>query len=129
LEKYTGRNGSGAQNGAAPVDESEIDDVGCFGWLRGIRDRALSVELRRANGNIVAIPYHTIERFELDPSDGIVLAVGGKRICLKGRNLNLEVQPTIRLFEGLARHKVPWIREADDREDSRSGTVVESIAW
>jgi hypothetical protein len=129
LERYTARNGANGASATATVDDSTIDDLGCFGWLRGIRDRAFSVELRRANGNIVAIPYHTIERFEFDPSEGIVLAVAGKQICLKGRNLNLEVQPTIKLFEGLARHRVPWIREAEDRGDLGRETVVESIAW
>lgn len=131
LEKYVGRNNG---NGESPPahDEPEIDDLGCFGWLRGIRDRALAVELRRANGNIVAIPYHGIERFAFDPSVGIELAVAGGKVVLKGRNLNAEVRPAIRLFEGLARHRVPWIREVADSESmSAAGdvTVVDLIQW
>ncbi|RIK69005.1 MAG: hypothetical protein DCC65_02420 [Planctomycetota bacterium] len=130
LEKYIGRNGNGESQSA--LDESEIDDLGCFGWLRGIKDRSLSVELRQANGNIVAIPYHGIERFDFNPSEGITLAVAGGKILLKGRNLNTEVRPTIRLFEGLARHRIPWIREADGRESQAAAgnaTVVDSIQW
>lgn len=131
LEKYVGRsNGNG--EAAISADEPEIDDLGCFGWLRGIRDRALSVELRQANGNIVAIPYHGIERFDFDPSEGIVLTVSGGKVILKGRNLNAEARPTIRLFEGLARHRVPWIREVEGSEGlsaAGNATVVDSIQW
>ncbi len=135
LERYTGRNGGAAPHGAGAVpvlDEGDIDDLGCFGWLRGIRDRALSLELRLANGNIVAVPYHTIERFEFDPSEGIVLTVAGSKIRLQGRNLNAEMRPAIRLFEGLTRHRVPWIREAQDGESISAAehvTVVDSIQW
>lgn len=135
LERYTGRNGRNAMNGtntAVPADENEIDDLGCFGWLRGIRDRALSLELRRANGNIVAIPYHTIERFEFDPSDGILLACAGRAVRLKGRNLNAEVRPLVRLWEGITRHKVPWVCEADPREGlaaADAATVIYHIEW
>lgn len=131
LEKYVGRNGGNGETALSP-DEQEIDDLGCFGWLRGIRDRALAVELRQANGNIVAIPYHGIERFDFDPSEGITLAVSGGKIRLKGRNLNAEMRPTIRLFEGLARHRVPWIREVADSESlaaAGDATIVDSIQW
>lgn len=131
LEKYVGRtNGNGEE--AISTDEQTIDDLGCFGWLRGIRDRALAVELRQANGNIVAIPYHGIERFAFDPSEGIVLTVSGGKVVLRGRNLNAEMRPTIRLFEGLARHRVPWIREVEGSEGlsaAGNATVVDSIQW
>ncbi|MBE7508531.1 MAG: hypothetical protein HS101_19925 [Planctomycetia bacterium] len=131
LEKYVGR-ANGNSEATHVSDEPEIDDLGCFGWLRGIRDRALAVELRQANGNIVAIPYHGIERFDFDPSEGITLAVGGGKIRLKGRNLNAEIRPAIRLFEGLARHRVPWIREVQGSQSlsaAGNATVVDSIQW
>ncbi|TWT44409.1 hypothetical protein RAS1_08240 [Phycisphaerae bacterium RAS1] len=131
LEKYVGRNGGNGEIAPAQ-EETEIDDLGCFGWLRGIRDRSLAVELRQANGNIVAIPYHGIERFAFDPSEGIVLTVSGGKVVLKGRNLNAEMRPTIRLFEGLARHRVPWIREVQGSEGlaaAGNATVVDSIQW
>lgn len=135
LERYTGRIGGNATNAASAVpasDEGDIDDLGCFGWLRGIRDRALSLELRLANGNIIAVPYHTIERFEFDPSEGILLAVAGSKIRLRGRHLNAEMAPTIRLFEGLTRHRVPYVREARNGDSSSAAehaTVVDSIEW
>ncbi len=132
LERYTARNGANGAIVASAADESEIDDLGCFGWLRGIRDRALCIELRRANGNIVAIPYHTIDRFEFNPSEGIILSLAGQRIRIKGCHLNAEVRPTIRLFEGLTRYRVSWVREADDRTDTAAGgsdTVIDAIEW
>lgn len=133
LEVYTRRNAMG--NGAPDTsvgDQSDIDDLGCFGWLRGIRDRAFALELRRLNGYIVAVPYHAIERFEFDPSDGIALTVAGQKIRLKGRNLNGEVRPTIRLFEGLTRYRISWVQEGDGRlnaSPSLSDTVIEAIEW
>ena len=132
LEKYTSRSAADADGTIAQDEIGGVDDVGCFGWVRGIRDRAICVELRQENGNIVAIPYHGIERFEFDPSEGISLTVSGKKIRLRGRNLNAEVQSTIRLFEGLARHRVPWIREVSQSESASmedNATVIDSIQW
>lgn len=133
LEKYAGRNGAGNGVTDAPIgDQGEIDDLGCFGWLRGIRDRSLSLELRKANGNIVAIPYHAIDRFEFDPSEGIKLIVCGREICIKGRHLNSEIRPTIRLFQGLTRHRVSWLRETNSRESVSVGdgaTAIDAIVW
>ncbi len=37
--------------------DASADDLGSFGWLRGIRDRAIMLELRQKNGNVVAIGY------------------------------------------------------------------------
>ncbi|MBI5765477.1 MAG: hypothetical protein HZA51_18365 [Planctomycetes bacterium] len=133
LERHLGRNGTG--NGAADVpivDQSEIDDLGCFGWLRGIRDRSLCLELRKANGNIVAIPYHGIDRFDFDPSEGILLSLGGREIRIKGRHLNAEIRPAIRLFEGMTRHRVSWVREADNHAEAAAmgtDTVIHEIDW
>ncbi len=135
LERYTVRSGVNAMNGGNAVpaaDEIDVDDLGCFGWLRGIRDRALSIELRKANGNIVAIPYHAIERFEFDPSEGITLSLAGGKVCVKGRNLNAEMRPTVRLFEGMTRHRVSWVQEADSRADAAAcgaDTVIHAIEW
>lgn len=131
LEKYAGRNG-GADLVTDAAESGAIDDFGCFGWLRGIRDRSLSLELRKANGNIVAIPYHAIERFEFDPSEGITLKLGAGSIRVKGRNLNAEMRPTIRLYEGMTRHRVSWVKEADSRSDAAAGgseTVIDAIEW
>lgn len=100
-----------ARPGAAEDDAT--DDHGAFGWLRGSRERAVCLELRFKTGSILALSYHWIERFEFDPSEGITLYTQGKRYRLRGRNLNAETRPQVRLFEGLTRHRVPWVRETD----------------
>lgn len=113
-------------------DGDEPQDYGAFGWLRGIKDRAVMLELRRRNGNIIAIGYGWLERLEFDPSVGITLLVPGQRITIRGRHLNAEIRPGVRLFEGLARHRVPWIQEAEAIECDVSGpnsTVISTIAW
>jgi hypothetical protein len=128
LQKYAGRNGEQGPDGAGEGEAAE--DLGAFGWLRGLRDRSIMLELRKKSGNVVAIGYGWIERVEFDPSEGITLHALGQKFRIKGRNLNAEVRPTIRLFEGICRHRVSWIREADDAGEIAKGkgdTVVESI--
>jgi hypothetical protein len=113
--------------------ESEgADDLGAFGWLRGIRSRAPMLELRRKSGNILAIGYGWLERVEFDPSEGITLSFAGQRIRIRGRNLNTESRPTVRLFEGIARHRVTWIQESDRAgsiEAPDHATIIDSIEW
>ena len=115
---------------AGQSNDEVTEDLGSFGWLRGIRDRAVMLELRKKNGNIVAIGYGWLERAEFDPSIGITLFVLGKKIHIKGRNLNGEARPYVRLFEGIARHRVPWVAEGDEPSILKAGddgTVIEGI--
>lgn len=96
-------------------DESEpegLDDLGSFGWLRGIRDRAIMLELRRKDGSVSAFDYSWLERAEFDASEGIALHFGGKTVVITGRFLNAEARPNVRLFASIVRHRVPWIQEA-----------------
>ncbi len=136
LKRYTGRTVESlaearAASESAPMSDNEnADDLGAFGHLRGLRDRAIMLELRKKDGSITAIGYGYVERAEYDPSEGITLHVLGQKIRLKGRNLNAEVRPAVRLFEGITRHKVAWVREADDRESMTAAdgdTVIDAI--
>ena len=114
------------------VEPIAYDDLRCFGWLRGIRETALMLELRQKTGNIVAIGYGWVDGLEFDPSEGIFLDVGDRRIHIRGRNLNAELRPGVRLFEGIVRHRVPWIREIDlaqSMEADPRACIVESIDW
>lgn len=114
------------------VVELETEDVGSFGFLRGIRDRCVMLELRKRGGNVLAISYSFVDRITFDPSEGIVISVGGPKVVIKGRNLNVEARPTVRLFEGLTRHRVPWIQEqsqADAMEAGEGVCVVEQVQW
>lgn len=112
------------------ADTEVLDDFGAFGWLRGIRDRAVMLELRQKTGNILAIGYAWLERIEFNPSEGITLYTAGRTIRIQGRNLNAETRPHVRLFQGLTRHRVPWIQEADASAlvNPGDGTVIESIS-
>jgi hypothetical protein len=108
------------------------EDFGCFGWLRGVRDRAVMLEIRKKTGDIMAISYGWIERAEFNPSEGITLHLAGRSIRISGKNLNAEIRPMIRLFEGICRHRVPWVAQAGSQfgtEKNSSGISVDSIEW
>jgi len=132
LQRYTSRQEEGVAGHGAAGDSDSMDDLGAFGWLRGIRDRAVSLELRRKDGSILAVSYGYVEKAQFDPSEGITIFAGGQKIRIKGRNLNTDIRPAVRLFDGLARHRVPWLRESD-RESAmnapETAVVIESIEW
>jgi len=135
LQRYTGRAAANIERrleDTLPTDVEVADDLEAFGWLRGIRDRAIMLELRKKNGNILAIGYGWIEKMEFDPSEGITLHALGQKFRIKGRNLNSEVRPMVRLFDGMCRHRVPWIQEADEHNGfkaDKSAAIVGMIEW
>jgi hypothetical protein len=98
-----------------PLRESEDQpaDLGAFGCLRGVRDRALMLELRRKDGSVTAFPYAWLERADFDPSQGITLRFGPQKVQIAGRNLNTDLRQSACLFAGIVRHRVPWIQEAE----------------
>jgi hypothetical protein len=130
IDKYAKR--SPAAGESRPDDADGAEDLGSFGWLRGVRDRAIMLELRKKGGHVMAIGYAWLERADFDPSDGITLHVGGRCVRINGTRLNADARPSIRLFDGIVRHRVPWIREGDRSELLAAGddkVVVESIVW
>ncbi|NUQ49738.1 MAG: hypothetical protein HUU27_07450 [Phycisphaerae bacterium] len=132
LQRYVTGRDSRLGIAAEQSEPDTCDDLGAFGWLRGIRDRSVMLELRRKDGGIVAIGYGWLERAAFDPSEGITLSAAGQKIRIRGRNLNAEVRPSVRLFEGIVRHRVPWIREADraaTMEMDARATIIDSIDW
>jgi len=129
IDRYTQ---SSATSGTTDDSGLEPEDLGCFGWLRGVRDRAIMLELRKKDGHILAIGYGWIERMEFVPEEGIVLHLPGRKISIKGSGLNSDTGTSARLFGGLTRQRVPWIRESDHSEHLRSeqSTVfIECITW
>lgn len=132
LQRYTGRKIEEFPEAMRPSETESPDDFGAFGWLRGIRDRAVMLELRRKDGDILAVGYGYLEQAEFCPSEGIVLSIAGRKVRIRGRNLNAEIRPAVRLFEGIARHRVSWVREADRHESLTAAdrdTVVDAIVW
>ncbi len=109
---------------AHPLDAEEPDEVedrGCFGYLRGIRDRAVMLELRKRDGSILAIGYAWIDRMEYVPERGITLLGPEHLVQISGSGLNQVAKglicPSLRLatppslYGGLVRHRVAWISE------------------
>ena len=74
-------------------DVQEVDDFGFFGWLRGTRDRAVMLELRKKDGSIVAYDYAILRKVELDPSQGVTLHFSGEAVRISGRNLKEDAKP------------------------------------
>ncbi|MCC7290447.1 MAG: hypothetical protein IT449_00125 [Phycisphaerales bacterium] len=132
LHRYAPKIAAGLGGQTVVTEKETTDDFGAFGWLRGVRDFARMLELRRKDGSILAVGYGYLDHAEFDPSGGITLSVAGRKIRIKGRNLNAEVRPTVRLFEGVCRHRIPWIQEADRAAGMAAGereTVIDAIEW
>jgi hypothetical protein len=113
------------------IEGDGVVDLQAFGFLRGIRDRSVMLELRQKDGSIYAFSYAWLERAEFNPSDGIKLCFGGKAATIRGRNLNAEIRPGIRLFDALVRHRVPFIQESDGptaMKAARDALVVDEIS-
>ena len=130
LDKYT--RGSTLPASSSGEESSDAEDFGCFGWLRGIRDRATMLQLQKKDGRILALPYGWLEAIELIPERGITLHLPGRKVRITGSGLNVEARPAVRLFDGLARHRVPWVRETSRPEllqPGGSGLIVEAITW
>jgi hypothetical protein len=126
LERITGRVEDFPRRG----EDLELEDMDSFGWLRGVRDRALMLEVRHRNGNISCFGYSWLEKAMFDPSEGITLQFGGTFVLITGQNLNRMIRPNISLFQGIVRHKVPWVRESVFGEGANypsNPTIIDGI--
>lgn len=128
IDRYVGRT---AEPSRKAVEEPEaLDDLGAFSVLRGVRDRALMLELRMKDGSSTALSYAYLAKATFDPSEGIVLYFPGSTVRIIGTNLGSEVRPNVRLFQSLLRHRVAWIQEADQAESlqaSGKSIVIDEI--
>jgi hypothetical protein len=117
--------------------EPDAEESSCraFGYLRGIRDRAATVEFRFRDGNTVWFPYSWMGPCRFDPSEGLLLKFSGDLIYLvliRGSNLDLPLNDgSMNLTSaGLPRHRVVWIQEMPE-EDIKSvgdtGPTIDSI--
>lgn len=132
LRKHTSRPIDEHHDNLVDATTESFDDFGAFGWLRGVKERSIMLELRKKDGNVQAVGYAWLERATFDPSVGITLHIVGKTIRITGRNLNAEIRPLVRLFQGITRHCVPWIQEADESAVMTAGkvsTIIERIEW
>ena len=110
-------------------DASDLaeDEEHCrgFGYMRGISDKARSLEFRLANGNREAFPYNWLGPARYNPSAGILLKFVGDLVYLvliEGSNLNKLMNDAISLYErGILRHRVTWVREMTRQELADAG--------
>lgn len=131
LDKFTKRLPA-SDSLPAESDVDEAENLGCFGWLRGVRDRAIMLELRKKDGHVLAIGYSWLERVEFQPDEGITLHLPGRKVRIKGSGLNSDCRPTVRLFDGIIRHRVPWIRESDRTallQAAKETVTIDNICW
>lgn len=135
LQRYAwGRGGKPEEppEGGSINDNEDELDLGSFGWMRGVRDRALMLEFRSKDGRSIALDYGWLRKVEFDPSDGVTLHFDGQVVRIVGRNLNKEIRPNVRLMRGLLAHRVPWIQEATEANALRAGdhsVVIEGFRW
>jgi hypothetical protein len=117
--------------------EAEGTEASCraFGYLRGIKDRATSVEFRFRNGNSTWFPYSWMGTWKYNPSEGLLLKFSGDLVYLvliRGSNLAKPLNDgAINLTHaGLQRHRVLWLREMtkeDIRQVGETGPTIDSI--
>ncbi len=127
LDKYICR--PKVESPPADDEHDAIENWG-FGWLRGMRETAIMLEVRHRDGRMSAFNYVTLDRAEFDPSDGITLHFGSKTVKITGRNLNAEARRNVRLFNGLLRRRIPWIQVADEPTAlaaAKGATVIEDV--
>ena len=66
-----------SQTGSPVAEDADEDCCVAFGYLRGIRDRALTLEFRFADGNSLAFPYSWLGPVKYNPSAGVLLQFVG----------------------------------------------------
>jgi hypothetical protein len=130
LKQFRGRIVS--EQPAPSADGEAAEDMGAFAILRGVRDFARFLELRKKDGTVVAIGYSWLERIEYDGGHRMTLRFTNQVVNIIGRNLNAEIRPNVRLLDGLVRHRVPWVREFSERDTlvaDKRGLVIEEIEF
>jgi len=118
-----------------PEDEGAEDSVKAFGFLRGIKESATSVEFRFRTGNSCFFPYGLMGPWKYNPSEGLLLKFSGDLVYLvliRVSNLDKPVsEGAINLTRaGLQRHRVLWVREMtkeEIRQVGDTGPTIDSI--
>jgi len=120
---------------AKEAEPDEVASCKAFGYLRGIRDQATSIEFRFREGNSVFFPYGWMGPWKYNPSEGLLLKFSGDLVYLvliRGSNLEKPLnEGAINLTNaGLQRHRVLWVREMsedDIRQVGETGPTIDSI--
>src|SRR5690349_12044323 len=67
LQKYTGAR-QADPSVASSIEAEHLDDLGAFGFLRGVRDRSIMLELQHKDGRVSAYGYAWLDHVEFNPS-------------------------------------------------------------
>ena len=116
----------------ADAEEAEVSCAGAFGYLRGIRDQATSLEFRFLTGISVWFPYNWMGTWQFDPSEGLLLKFSGDLVYLvliRGSNLDQPLSDTTTNLttSGLQRHRIVWMREMSAEEIRQVGETGPTI--
>jgi hypothetical protein len=130
LDLLTSRARAGLTRPGTASKEDDEDACAAFGFLRGLRDRAVMLEFRFANGNSLSLPYSWLGPIRYDPSLGMLLRFVGDLVhvvLIEGSNLNVSIDGGVSLYDrGILRHRVTWIREMP--RERRSGASENGIS-
>jgi hypothetical protein len=118
-----------------PEADTTVAACKAFGYLRGIRDGATSVEFRLRDGNSMFFPYGMMGPWKYNPSEGLLLKFSGDIVYLvliRGSNLGKPLsEGSINLTQaGLQRHRILWIAEMTKEEIQQvgeTGPTIDSI--
>lgn len=128
LDRY-----SRAATVGSDADEAEVvQDCGAFGFLRGIRDRAIMLELRKKDGSIRAFGYGWLQAVEFDPSGCVSLMFPGHSVKIIGSNLGTPNLQGVSLLSAILRHRATFVQEADQvtyMGASKGEAIVEQMEW
>jgi len=116
------------------AEEGEEESCPAFGYLRGIRERALAIEFRFRDGNREGLSYSLLASWRFNPSVGLLLKFTGDVVTLvliRGSNLDALVNQSVNLTDrGLQRHRILWVREMDGgelRQVGERGPTIDRI--
>ncbi len=109
-----------------PREEAVEEECAAFGYLRGIREQAVSLEFRLRTGNTQSFPYSWLGPVLYDPSVGLIAKFSGDLVYLiliRGSNLDaiLPGRAVNLTDRGILRHRILWVREMDPEESRRIG--------
>jgi hypothetical protein len=107
--------------------DSAAEEESCpaFGYLTGLRDRALALQLLFRTGNRDWFSYGLLASWRFNPSLGLLLKFTGDLLTLvliRGSNLDAMVnRNTVNLLRGLQHHRITFIREMEKDELRKAG--------
>ncbi len=105
----------------------DVESCAAFGFMRGLEQRAVSVEFRFRDGNSDGFSYSLLGAWRHNPSVGLLLKFSGgdalTYVLIRGSNLDalLEGKEINLTDRGFQRHRITFVREMDEEELQKAG--------